>query len=49
MVSIQEEAREAAKEAHLRYVTDKRPGIKRRRAARGWHYTNPDGEPVTNK
>ncbi len=34
---------EAAREAGLRYVSDTRPGIARRRAGRGWSYRGPDG------
>ena len=46
MVSVQEVAQEAAREAGLRYVTDEKPGITRKRAGKGWHYTGPDGEKV---
>lgn len=34
---------EVAREAGLRYVSDTRPGITRRRAGRGWSYRAPDG------
>ncbi len=34
---------EAAREAGLRYVSDRRRGITRRRAGRGWSYRAPDG------
>jgi DNA topoisomerase-1 len=37
------EPQEAALEAGLRYVSDGRPGIIRRRAGRGWSYRGPDG------
>ncbi|MDQ3448314.1 MAG: DNA topoisomerase IB [Chloroflexota bacterium] len=37
------EPQEAALEAGLRYVSDGRPGITRRRAGRGWSYRGPDG------
>ena len=43
MVLAQETAQEAAKDAGLRYVTDAKPGITRKRAGRGWRYTGPDG------
>ncbi len=34
---------EAARAAGLRYVSDGRPGITRRRSGRGWSYRSPDG------
>ena len=34
---------EAARAAHLRYVSDTRPGITRERAGEGWSYRTPDG------
>ena len=34
---------EVAREAGLRYVSDGRPGITRRRSGRGWSYRAPDG------
>lgn len=37
---------EAAEMAGLRYVTDTRPGIVRRRAGRGFTYTGVDGNPI---
>jgi DNA topoisomerase-1 len=37
-------APDAAGEAGLRYVTDATPGIRRRRAGRGFSYLRPDGE-----
>jgi DNA topoisomerase-1 len=49
MVGMQEEAKETAKEASLRYVTDSTPGITRKRAGRGWHYTDPDGAPIHDR
>jgi DNA topoisomerase-1 len=36
----------SAEAAGLRYVTDEEPGIRRRRAGKGWAYTWPDGRPV---
>jgi DNA topoisomerase-1 len=39
----------AARAAKLRYVSDKQPGIKRRRAANGFTYLNPDGSEVTDE
>jgi DNA topoisomerase-1 len=37
---------EAARFAHLRYVSDDTPGIRRLRAGRGFRYVGPDGRPV---
>jgi len=38
-----------AEEAGLRYVTDDRPGITRRRAGRGFSYRAPDGTPIRDR
>ena len=40
-------AREAARAAGLRYATDTRPGITRRRAGRGFAYRDVDGRSIT--
>ncbi|HEX2843902.1 MAG TPA: DNA topoisomerase IB, partial [Candidatus Limnocylindria bacterium] len=40
---------ESAEEAGLRYVTDTGPGIRRRRAGRGFSYTGVDGQPIRDK
>ena len=37
---------ESAAEAGLRYVSDEKPGIRRRRAGKGFRYVRPDGTPV---
>jgi DNA topoisomerase-1 len=37
----------AAEEAGLRYVTDTKPGITRRRSGKGWSYRKTDGSPVS--
>jgi DNA topoisomerase I len=37
---------EAARDAGLRYVSDRTPGIRRRRAGGAFAYTGPDGRPV---
>jgi DNA topoisomerase-1 len=37
---------ESAKEAGLRYVTDAKPGIARKRAGKGFRYVGPDGKTV---
>jgi DNA topoisomerase-1 len=37
---------DTARAAGLRYVTDAKPGIRRRRAGRGFRYLGPDGKPV---
>ncbi len=39
----------SAEEAGLRYVTDAMPGIRRRRAGRGFSYIGPDGERMTDE
>jgi DNA topoisomerase IB len=41
--------RESARAAGLRYSTDARPGITRRRAGRGFGYRDPDGKRVTDR
>lgn len=38
--------RQAARDAGLRWSTDERPGISRRRQGRGWSYRAADGSPV---
>jgi DNA topoisomerase-1 len=38
----------SAEEAGLRYVTDTMPGVRRRRAGKGWTYAGPDGERITD-
>ena len=40
------DAKEAAAEEVLRYVSDERPGITRRRSGTGFGYRRPDGKPV---
>jgi DNA topoisomerase I len=40
------QAPEAATAAGLRYVTDDAPGIRRRRAGKGFAYVGPDGRPI---
>jgi DNA topoisomerase-1 len=37
---------EAAQAAGLRYVSDTRPGIRRKRAGKGFSYTGLDGAPI---
>ena len=39
----------SAKAAGLRYVTDAMPGIRRRRAGRGFSYTDPDGAVIRER
>jgi DNA topoisomerase-1 len=41
--------KESAQAAGLRYVTDAAPGIRRRRAGRGFTYVGPDGRPVRDQ
>ena len=40
---------ESAQEAGLRYVADDGPGIRRRRAGRGWSYIGTDGRPIRDE
>lgn len=40
---------ECSRLAHLRYVTDARPGITRRRRGRSFSYFDPDGKPVRDE
>jgi DNA topoisomerase I len=39
----------SAQEAGLRYVTDTGPGIRRRRAGKGWSYIGPDGSRIGDR
>jgi len=39
----------SAEEAGLRYVTDDGPGIRRRRAGKGWTYVGVDGKRITDR
>ena len=41
--------RDAAESAGLRYVSDERPGIRRRRAGKSFAYTKPDGAPLRDE
>ena len=41
--------KEAARAAHLRYVSDAKPGITRRPAREGWDYFAPDGTRITEE
>lgn len=41
--------REAAEEAGLRYVSDEKPGITRRKSGAGFAFRGPDGKPVKDK
>lgn len=45
----QAEAKAVAKAAHLRYVNDGEPGIRRKRSGRGFAYLNADGARVRDK
>ena len=44
-----EEAREVAKAARLRYVTDTKPGIQRKGSGKGFTYIGVDGQPIKDK
>jgi DNA topoisomerase-1 len=48
-VSATPESLEAAREAGLRYVSDEMPGIRRKRAGKGFTYTDPSGRPVRER
>jgi DNA topoisomerase I len=41
--------KDAAESIGLRYMSDERPGIRRRKAGKGFSYLNPDGKVVTDK
>jgi DNA topoisomerase I len=47
-MTAEDEARDEATEANLRYTPDDRPGITRRRAGRGFSYRTPDGTRITD-
>ncbi|HXD71856.1 MAG TPA: hypothetical protein VN615_18450 [Gaiellales bacterium] len=49
MSATAENPREAAKDAGLRYTTDDRPGITRRRRGRGFQYIDRDGRTITDR
>ena len=40
---------EVAEDAGLRYVSDEQPGIRRRKAGKGWTYVRPDGSTVNGQ
>jgi DNA topoisomerase-1 len=40
---------ESAKAAGLRYVSDTKPGIRRKRSGKGFHYVDAEGKPVRDK
>jgi DNA topoisomerase-1 len=41
--------KDAAESAGLRYVSDEEPGIRRRRAGKGWSFLKPNGETVKDE
>jgi DNA topoisomerase I len=45
---MQNEAQKLARQAHLRYVTDAAPGIRRRRAGTGYSYYDHSGRRITD-
>ena len=49
MSEIAESPREAAKDVGLRYTTDDRPGIRRRRRGRGFQYIDRNGRTITDR
>jgi DNA topoisomerase-1 len=48
-VSAAPESLQAAREAGLRYVSDEMPGIRRKRAGKGFTYTDPEGRPIRDR
>src|SRR5437588_2266838 len=48
-VNSTQQSLDSAKEAGLRYVSDEMPGIRRRRAGKGFSYTAPDGTLIRDK
>ena len=46
---VVDDPRESAKAAGLRYVSDRRPGITRRKRGKGFQYTAPDGSAVRDR
>lgn len=49
LLEIVTDPAESAKAAGLRYVSDTKPGIQRRRAGKGFRYIDPEGKPVRDK
>lgn len=49
MVAVITDPVESAKAAGLRYVTDTKPGIKRKRWGKGFRYVDPDGKTLRDK
>ena len=47
-VEVEADPQESAKAANLRYVSDSRPGITRRKAGKGFTYTDPKGQKLTD-
>jgi DNA topoisomerase-1 len=47
--AVSDDPRDSAKLAGLRYVSDRRPGIRRRRRGAGFQYTAPDGSTVSDR
>src|SRR5829696_9081749 len=46
---VSSDPEESAQAAGLRYVSDARPGIRRRRAGTGFSYVDPDGRPIRDR
>lgn len=48
-VQLISDPQEAAEAANLVYVSDEEPGIRRRRAGKGFQYLDPEGKPIKDK
>lgn len=48
-IQLLSDPQEAAEAARLTYVSDEAPGIRRRRAGRGFQYLDADGKPIKDK
>ena len=49
MVEVQSDPIDAARAAGLHYVSDRAPGITRKRAGRGWSFIGVDGTPIHDR
>ena len=49
MTELTDDPAAVARAAGLRYTNDNGPGIRRRRAGRGWRFLDPDGAPIRDE